>query len=132
MSHAATTPSIATDRAPGSRWSDFAQGIHAMTQNFDLSKGVVPIVLVIGMLGAVGAGSWWAAGISRDIQELSTKLEPLTGVSSEISDNRRELEIHREEIRKLERDLAVANSRIHHLSVAVGVQEKLKEMDLEK
>lgn len=131
MSHATTVRHLSANRLPGSRLSGLAQWVHAMTQNFDLSKGVVPIVLVIGMLGAVGAGSWWAAGISRDIRELSDTLEPLTGVTAAISENDRELEIHKDDIRKLERELAVANSRIHHLSVAVGVQEKLKELDYE-
>ena len=98
-------------------------------QGFDLSRGVVPVVLCFGMFGAVGAGGWWASGVSRDLQGLAEKIEPLSKAHGTIRDNSREVEHLKEEIRKLERDLAIQKSRAYHLAVEVGVEEKLKALE---
>lgn len=62
-----------------------------MIDRMDLSKGVVPIVLVVSMMGAVGAGSWWASGISRDIQDLSDKLEPMGAAAASVQEHKRDI-----------------------------------------
>lgn len=103
----------------------------------DLSKGVVPIILVVALL----APTWYLrgklAGVENQLTnsakataELSEKIETLTPLVHDVADARAKLEALVRETERLERDRALTEARLRALDK--DLTARIQKLELQR
>lgn len=78
-------------------------------EGFDVTKGMVPVVLVLtmglGALGTLASGIWWASSMSAKVDMLSDRLEPVPAMLESSRSNSQDIEVLEEKMMEVRQEL---------------------------